>query len=45
MRYDRNLLIGGAAVLVIGSIAGFVVARAFDPHGSQVSAADTTATP
>lgn len=43
MRYDRNLLIGGAAVLVIGSIAGFVVARAFDPHGSQVSATDTEA--
>jgi membrane fusion protein, heavy metal efflux system len=43
MRYDRNLLIGGAAVLVIGSLGGFAVARMFDPHGSQVSAVDAEA--
>lgn len=35
MRYNRNLLLGGAAVLVIGSVAGFTAARVFDPHASQ----------
>ncbi|RYZ07695.1 MAG: efflux RND transporter periplasmic adaptor subunit [Alphaproteobacteria bacterium] len=43
MRYDRNLLMGGAAVLVIGSLGGFAVARMFDPHGSQVSTAGAEA--
>ena len=39
MPYNRNLLIGAAAFVLVGSIAGFAVARIFDPHTARESAA------
>ena len=32
MTVDYKLLIGGCAIAVLGAAAGFVIARATDPH-------------
>lgn len=38
MRYDKKLLLGGVAFVLVGTVAGFTAARIFDPHTSQAAA-------